>query len=167
MMLSFKADSSFQFLEEEKLILTEGDFFTSEIKLLNSNYAQYHLIEAPNWVSLIDHGQGSATISGTPTLGSSSGVILISAHGFDRSSANYSLEFSVLENNASFSNLEIPDLPKIMKIQGNGKILSLENYPNDQIGVLGNTTGNLSYQGMTISPSGRKAGFLLLFRPRF
>ncbi len=121
-LLAFKAGSSFQFLEEEKLFLTEGDFFTSEIKLLNSNYAQYHLIEAPNWVSLIDHGQGSATISGTPTLGTSSGVVVISAHGFDRSSANYSLEFSVVENNTSFSNLEIPDLTKNYEMKGNGKI---------------------------------------------
>ena len=166
-LLAFKAGSSFQFLEEEKLFLTEGDFFTSEIKLLNSNYAQYHLIEAPNWVSLIDHGQGSATISGTPTIGTSSGVVVISAHGFDRSSANYSLEFSVVENNTSFSNLEIPELTKNYEMKGNGKILSLEDYPNDQIGVLGNTTGNLSYQGMIISPSGRKAGFLLLLDQDF
>ena len=166
-LLSFEAGSSFQFLEEEKLFLTEGDFFTSEIKLLNSNYAQYHLIEAPNWVSLIDHGQGSATISGTPAKGTSSGVVVISAHGFDRSSANYSLEFSVVENNTSVSNLEIPELTKSYEIKGNGKILSLKNYPNDQIGVLGNTSGNLSYQGITISPSGRKAGFLLLLDQDF
>ena len=167
LMLSFKAGSSFQFLEEEKLILTEGDFFTSEIKLLNANYAQYHLIEAPNWVSLIDHGQGSATISGIPSKGTSNGVILISAHGFDRSSANYSLEFSVLENNASFSNLEIPERTQNYEIQGNGRILSLEDYSNNQIGVLGNTSSNLSYQGVPIIPSGRKAGFFLLLDDDF
>ena len=105
---------------DETLSLREG-VFTSELEVLNSNFAHYKLIDAPNWISLTEHDAWIANLSGTPVEGGTSGSIRFAAYGFDGEFSINQIEYTITVNDDYSSTSRLPEFSENHQIFGNGK----------------------------------------------
>ena len=132
LLLEFDTDSKLEVIMDETLSLREGEFFTSELEVLNSNFAYYKLIDAPNWISLTEHDAGIANLSGTPVEGGTSGSIRFAAYGFDGEFSINQIEYTITENDDYSSTSRLPEFsekpPDIWKWKNSGLKISFYRF---------------------------------------
>ena len=77
------------------------------------------------------------------------------------------IEYTITENDDYSSTSRLPEFSENHQIFGNGKIQDLKSLSTGSMAVLGNASGNLTFEGIELSPSGERLEIHLFIRRIF
>ena len=162
LLIKFESRPPVQFKEINDLLLLGGEFFSKEISLVNRNFAEFRLVNAPGYLTLQNEGDGKATIFGVIPNREDRGTIVVQSFDLDGASSQVSIDYQIKKNNALNYSGQIPDFHSTRSIKGNGKIIEIIELDHQAKLIAGNAISAISYQGVEIQKTGIRYGFILL-----
>jgi len=162
MLIKFQSDAPIVFKEMEDLMLMGGQFFSQEIILENRNFAEFSLLQAPNFITIQSTGTGRATLSGLAPNTAAIGEIIIRSYDTDGAKSDLIINYQIQRNFNLVSADSLPFFHSERTIQGKGKINRIIELENQKKLVVGNALTDITYQENTINKLGLRYGFILL-----
>ena len=161
-LLEFNSSSMEPVFQEIPMInFTSNEFTTTEIRVINSPFCRFSLIESPDWISIVDHGSGKASLAAVPPAQESTGSFIIRAYDLDGGFSDEEVKYQVSGEKKSMIDKKIPELFQTIDISGDGRILKIMPKLNSGYVVAGNFVNQIDFNGRILSATGRKSAFLL------
>ena len=162
LLIKFESKPPVEFKEINDLTLVGGEFFSKEIFLVNRNFAEFRLVNAPSYLTLQNEGNGKATIFGVIPNREDQGMIVVQSFDPDGGSSQISIGYQIKKNIGLNYSGQIPDFHSTRSIEGDGKIIEIIELDDQSKLIAGNAISAISYQGVEMQKIGIRYGFILL-----